>query len=166
MRSKNVKNIALSALFAALTAAAMMIHLPLMSQGGYFHLGDSIIYLTASFLPLPFAALSAAVGGAMGDMLFGYFSWIPFTVIIKALIVLPFFIFKNSKKRTGFKILACVISGILSCTAYFFASRLIYGSFAAAAADILGNIVQAAGSAIIYILLSSVLKSSKFNLKG
>ncbi len=161
MRNKNLKYLAAASLFAALTFITSMLHLPLFSSQGYIHLGDSVIYLAASFLPFPYAAAAAAAGGVLGDMLSGYFIWIPFTAVIKILNVMPFAFIKKynkkSKKRINFfNISACVISGIITCVMYFFSSRILYGSFAAAIADLPGNVVQSAASAVIYLLISSV----------
>ena len=161
---------AVSALFSALTVAATMIHLPVMSQGGYVHLGDSIIYLAAALLPFRYAAPSAAIGGALADLLAGYFNWAPFTAVIKAMNVIPFLIvskISDKKKIVCVKnIIACILSGIVTCGLYFLASRIIYGSFAASIADLPGNIIQAVGSAVIYILLGSALDAAKFRLRG
>ena len=45
MKNQKTKNIALTAIFAALVAALTMVHLPLPSEAGYVHFGDSMIYL-------------------------------------------------------------------------------------------------------------------------
>ena len=53
--SAHTLHIVIAAMFAAMIAvmtAFVQIKTP---TGGYVHLGDSMIYLTASFLPLPFA---------------------------------------------------------------------------------------------------------------
>ena len=90
MNRKKTQNIALAAVFAAAVTALTMVHLPLPSEAGYVHIGDSMIYLAASFLPAPYALVAAAIGGALADMAFGYFNWMPFTFVIKALNVVPF----------------------------------------------------------------------------
>ena len=165
MRNKNLRYIAVSSLLAALIFITALFHLPLFSSQGYIHLGDSIIYIAASLLPFPYAAAAAAVGGALSDMLSGYFIWIPFTAVIKIINVIPFALIKKhnrSRKRINFlNIAACVISGIITCVMYFLSSRIIYGSFAAAIADLPGDAVQAAASAVVYLLICSVPAAKK-----
>lgn len=164
MRNKKLKFIVLSSLFSALIFVATLIHLPIFSSQGYFHLGDSIIYLASSILPFPFAAAAAAVGGVLSDVLGGYFIWAPFTAVIKIMNVAPFAVAnklrKSNKKFDILSITACIISGIITVGMYFLASRVIYGSFAAAAADILGNTIQAVASAVVYLVISAVPKPS------
>ncbi len=157
MKNKNIKNTALGAVFAALIFTAAMIHIPLPGSQGYIHLGDSLIYLAASMLPFPYAAAAAAVGGALSDLLSGYAVWIPFTAVIKILNVIPFSIIKRrSKRKISAEIAACVVSGVITCAMYFISSRIIYGSFAASAANLPGDAVQAAAGGIIYLVLSSI----------
>ena len=60
-RSDRTLRIVIAAMFAAMVAvmtAFVQIKTP---TGGYVHLGDSMIYLAASFLPLPYAVAAAAV---------------------------------------------------------------------------------------------------------
>ena len=160
MRNKNLRYIAVSSLFAALIFITSLFHLPLFSSQGYIHLGDSIIYLAASFLPFPYAAAAASVGGVLSDILSGYFIWIPFTAVIKALNVIPFIVVKkhrkSSKKISAAQFFACVFSGIITCGMYFLASRVIYGSFAASLADLPANAVQALLGAVIYLIFETL----------
>lgn len=156
MSSRKTKYLAVSALFAALITAAGMIHLPIYSSQGYIHLADGIMYLAASVLPFPYAAMTAVTGGVLSDLLSGYFNWIPFTAIIKLLNIIPFLIFKKGKSNTLKAIIASVISGIITCVMYLFASRILYGNMGAAIADLPGNAIQAAAGAVIFILLRSV----------
>ena len=67
--SDRTLHIVIAAMFAAMTAvltAFVQIKTP---TGGYVHLGDAMIYLTASFLPMPYAVLAAALGGGLADLL-------------------------------------------------------------------------------------------------
>lgn len=160
MRNRKIKCITLAAVFAALITAAEMLHLPLFSSQGYAHLGDGILYIAASVLPFPYCAAAAALGGAMGDLLSGYFIWIPFTAVIKTLNVIPFIIAKkhrkSSKKISAANVFACIFSGMITCGLYFLASRVIYGSFAASLADLPANAVQAVLSAAIYLIFETL----------
>ena len=85
-----VKRITATAVMAALTTlmTAYIFHIPVGVNGGYVHLGDTMIYLAAAFLPLPYACAAGAIGGGLADLLTAPV-WAPATIIIKMLICLP-----------------------------------------------------------------------------
>lgn len=170
MRRQKTLNIVLAAVFAAAITALTMVHLPLPSEAGYVHVGDSMIYLAASFLPAPYAIIAAAIGGAIADMVFGYFNWMPFTFIIKALNVIPFVILYNFSKKSDRVItlpstLVSVVSGVITIVMYFFASWIVYGNAATALLDLPGSVVQAVGSSVIYCLAGAALDAAKVKKK-
>ena len=171
MNRKKTQNIALAAVFAAAITALTMVHLPLPSEAGYVHIGDSMIYLAASFLPGPYALVAAAIGGALADMSFGYFNWMPFTFVIKALNVVPFLIYYKHSKKGQQKIISlpsilmCLVSGVVTIVMYFFASWIVYGNAATAMLDVPGSVVQAVGSTVIFCLVGVALDAAKVKNK-
>ena len=60
----------LAALFAAAIAVmtAYLLHIPIPT-GGYIHLGDTLIYLSACLLPMPYAVMAAVIGGGLAACL-------------------------------------------------------------------------------------------------
>ena len=79
-------NLVKAAVFAALIAVmTAYIKFNTGINDGYLHFGDSMIYLAACILPLPYAMAAAAIGGFCADILAGAAAWAPFTAIIKAL---------------------------------------------------------------------------------
>ena len=90
MRKQTLKLVT-TGIFAAMITVmtAYICHIPYGMNGGYIHFGDTLIYLAAVFLPRPCALAAAAIGGGMADLLTAPV-WMPATVIIKMLIVLPF----------------------------------------------------------------------------
>ena len=70
-----VKRITATAVMAALTTlmTAYIFHIPVGVNGGYVHLGDTMIYLAAAFLPLPYACAAGAIGGGLADLLTALF---------------------------------------------------------------------------------------------
>lgn len=171
MSKNNTRNLALTGVFAAAVAALTMVHLPLPSEAGYVHFGDGMIYLAASFLPGPYAIVAAAVGGALADIVFGFFNWAPFTFVIKAVNAVPFVLCykymkkKNAKIITLPSVMMTVVSGIITIVLYFFASWVVYGNAATALLDVPGSITQAVGSAVIYCLVGAALDASKVKNK-
>ena len=96
--SSHTLHIVIAAMFAAMIAvmtAFVQIKTP---TGGYVHLGDSMIYLTACFLPMPYAVAASAIGGGIADLLV-YPETIIYTIIIKALNAV-FFSAKDNKLLT------------------------------------------------------------------
>lgn len=77
--------IALTAVFTALVAAATMIlsiYFPLTR--GYFNLGETMVYL-AALVGGPFVgAFAGGVGSALADVILGYTAFAPGTLVIKA----------------------------------------------------------------------------------
>ena len=90
-KNSRIYNMAFTGLFAALITifTAYIGHVPVGVNGGYIHFGDGLIYLAATILPWPYAMLAGAIGGGMADLLTAP-AWTLATVIIKALIVIPF----------------------------------------------------------------------------
>ena len=159
--SAHTLNIVIAAMFAAMiavTTAFVQIKTP---TGGYVHLGDSMIYLTASFLPLPYAVAAAAVGGGIADLLV-YPETIIYTVIIKALNVV-FFSSKSDKLLTKRNALMTIPSGLVTVIGYSLSKlirMLIAGdSFQSAVANALWkmpeNAIQATASALIFLLVAA-----------
>lgn len=174
MNDKKVKQlrlIALTALFAALTAVATaFIKINTGINEGYLHFGDSVIYLAACILPLPYACLAAAVGGGIADLLAGAAVWAPITAVIKALNVLPFAVIysanitKNPSKIVNKATVAMpVLSGLITVFGYLLAEGFMY-SFPSALTSVPFSIIQAAGSAAVYWILGASL--DKLNFKN
>lgn len=159
--SAHTLNIVIAAMFAAMiavTTAFVQIKTP---TGGYVHLGDSMIYLTASFLPLPYAVAAAAVGGGIADLLV-YPETIIYTVIIKALNAV-FFSSKGDKLLTKRNALMTIPSGLVTVIGYSLSKlirMLLAGdSFQSAVANALWkmpeNAIQAVASALIFLLVAA-----------
>ena len=115
---KKLKNLTFTALLAAMITVftAYICHIPVGSNGGYIHFGDSLIYIAASLLPWPYAMAAAAIGGGLADILTAPI-WAPATIIIKALISIPF-TNKSSKIVTAGNVISTIIAFVISATGY------------------------------------------------
>lgn len=154
----------ITGLFAALITlmTAYICHIPYGANGGYIHLGDSLIYLAAVFLPRPYAMAAAAIGGGMADLLTAPI-WAPATVIIKMLVVIPF----TSRKKEILcrrNIASPFAALLITCLGYYLAEGLIFGSFSTALLSVAGNLIQSGGSAAVFFLFGSML--DKIHLKS
>ena len=159
--SAHTLNIVIAAMFAAMVAvmtAFVQIKTP---TGGYVHLGDSMIYLAACFLPLPYAVAASAIGGGIADLLV-YPETIIYTVIIKAVNAV-FFSAKSEKLLTKRNALMTIPSGLVTVIGYSISKlirMLLAGdSFHSAVTNALWKIpensIQAIASALIFLLIAA-----------
>lgn len=161
----SIKYLTFSALFAALTAIFItLFHIPYASTG-YVHLGDAVIYFAAVLLPTPYAALAAAVGGAIADGASGYLVYVIPTLITKAVISLPFTC-KTEKTLCKRNFIALVVSAASSIVLYAIAEFIIgitvnslptAGALTAAGSTVLQNFIQAAGSTVLFLAISPAI---------
>lgn len=135
---------------------------------GYIHFGDCFIYLSACILPFPYCLVASALGGALADILGGFAVWAVPTAIIKILITLPFMLMcKNSKSPRILSIkvvLMTIVSGVISILGYFVSECILY-SVASATLSIIGNIIQAVASGILFVIIATALDRINFKSK-
>lgn len=173
MKEKKLVLLVLSALFAALSAVFVgFIHIP-NGIGGYTHIGDAIVYLAASFLPLPYAAASSAVGFALADLIAGYPHYMLPSAIIRVLVVLAFSS-KGKKLLNKRNFIALPISLVITVGGYavtklilkfFIESNTWEASVASMIASIPGNIMQVIFSSVAFILVALALDKISFKEK-
>lgn len=151
-----------TALFAALICitTAYIFHIPFGMNGGYVHIGDSLIYLAAAVLPMPYAMLAGALGGMFADLLTAPV-WAPATFLIKMLIALPF-TSKKGKFLTTRNIIGVFLAAIISFAGYYFAEVIMFGTWGALVPSIIGTLAQSGGSAVIFILFGMALDKMNF----
>ena len=156
------KYLTTSALFAALicVTTAYVFHIPFGANGGYIHIGDTLIYLAAAILPLPYAMGAAALGGLFADLLTAPI-WAPFTFVIKALLACTFTSRKHNivNKRN---IVALFVAAIISIVGYYIAEVILFGNAAAAVLSIVSSSIQALGSTILFVVFGLTLDKMKF----
>ena len=145
-----------AALFAAAITVmtAYLLHIPLPT-GGYVHLGDALIYLAACLLPTPYAAACAAIGAGLADLLTAPM-WVVPTLIIKAIVVLPFTC-KHGSILCPRNIAGIFIAGLLSPVGYGLANIVLSGTAAAFVPQFLGTLIQAVGSGVVFAVLAFAL---------
>lgn len=163
--SKSTKNLTTAGLFTALIVIATYFHTPMPNaNGGFIHVGDAVIFLCASLLPLGYSICAASIGGALCDIISGYSIYALPTFIIKALLCITF----TSKKSTLLSkrnYIASIIGLPVTVIGYYIAESILYGSFVAPVASITGNVVQSVGSIVIYFVVASALDKADFKKK-
>lgn len=158
--NKTTKNICFSAMFAAMIFGLTMLHVPI-GAGGYIHVGDAVIYVTALLIGGPWAFISAAIGAACADIVSGFAVYAIPTAIIKVLIAVPFVLIskKQVKLLSLRSVLYSVLSGIINVLGYFITDLIIYSE--GAIADLPANIIQSVGSAVVFAVLAFALDRAK-----
>jgi uncharacterized repeat protein (TIGR04002 family) len=160
-----IYNITLTGIFAALITifTAYIGHIPVGAHGGYIHFGDGLIYLAAAILPAPYAMAAGAIGGGLADLLTAP-AWAIATIIIKALLVLPF-TNKGSTILNKRNYIAPIIAYLISNTGYFIAEAVMFGIKTALLSGLTGGLVQSGGSMVFFILLGQALDKINFKSK-
>ena len=151
-----------TALFSALicVTTAFICHIPFGLSGGYVHVGDALIYLASAILPTPYALAAGALGGVFADILTAPV-WAPATLVIKALLTIPFTC-KKDKIINVQNIIAVFLASGISIAGYYFAEYLLFGTWAGATASIVSSILQAIASAILFFIFGYGLDKMNF----
>ncbi len=123
----SLKKIVYTALFAALicvVTAFVKVPLPV---AGYIHLGDVFVFAAAAMLPLPYALVACAIGGAFADLLAGFPSYALVTALAKMIMALTSHILFVRDKRW------LKVVGVVAASA---AMAIVYGVFEAFVYDV------------------------------
>ena len=143
---------------------------------GYIHLGDGFVLLSAIVLPRKCACFAGGVGAALADIYGGYAVWAPWTLVIKAIMVIIVqiaFGYAMNKMLQGrrlagiaglplVELFAYAISVVWTVTGYYVAQGVIYGNWVAPIADMPGNVLQAVVGAVIAIAVSTALSRTSW----
>lgn len=156
--NEKLLNIVYAGLFAAMTALfTAMLHIPV--GNGYIHCGDAVIYLAAAALPMPYAVGAAAIGGMTADLLSGYPMYALPTFLIKGLLALIFSLIGGKRAVDGRRLAGLVLCGILSVLGYWVTAVILYGGWTAQFIGTApGNLIQAAGSGVVYGICAAALE--------
>ncbi len=161
------RQLTLGALSVALVAVAtLVIRIPVPATQGYINLGETMIYLVALLLGPIFGAVAGALGSALADLLAGYASFAPFTLVIKgvegglggwlAWHVLRWAHAEGGRSVAG-GLVACAVAGAWMVLGYYLVEAYLMGlGTGTAAAEVPGNLFQV-GSGIVVGLPAAVL---------
>lgn len=151
--------IATLAILIAVTALfTYVVRIPVAPTRGYINFGDVAIFFTAILFGPITAFITGGVGTALADLLAGYAQWAPFSFLAHGLqgLGIGLIIKAGRKMRTSSHrekddlpqkpgiislLLAFVVGTLIMGGIYFLTGGIMVG-FAAAAAEIPGNILQ------------------------
>jgi uncharacterized membrane protein len=154
------------ALFCALVVVAtIIIRLPIPATGGYFNLGDTIIFIASALLGPVFGMIAGGVGSALADVIGGFFQYAPWTLVIKGIEgliagLLVRALGADPKTVPGMLLAfgSFIIAGLWMTAGYFGAEYVMYGlDWAPPTAELPFNLVQGGLSAVIAGTLTPVL---------
>ncbi|MCI9481458.1 MAG: ECF transporter S component [Oscillibacter sp.] len=168
-----VRQLVLTALFAALGCAATLVLQIPSPTGGYLNLGDAVVILGAFLLGPVYGAAAGGLGPAMADLLSGYAAYVPATLVIKAVMALTAAgLFRAMRKKSWSLPLCAVAAEIPMIAGYWlFDALLLFLStsnsvfslcLAGSAAGIPGNLVQGIFGAAASTLLAAALRRSAY----
>ncbi|MEG0077525.1 ECF transporter S component [Anaerorhabdus sp.] len=150
--NKNIKEITLTGLAAALVfVTTMYIKVP-NSLGGYFNLGDSMLMLFSAVLNPFYAFVVGGIGSALADVIGGYAQYAIPTLIIKgteAVFVSYMFIKFGSKAKW----IAYIGAAAIMVTGYFLVEWGMYGDALVSLSAVPANIIQGISGAVIALVL-------------
>jgi uncharacterized membrane protein len=144
-RKLSAFQLALSAVFAALVVVVTLTFvIPIPVTGGYFNLGDAVIYV-AALLFGPFVGLIAGMGASLADVAVAP-SFVFATFFVKGVegFLVGFLVKKFNRKIGNFTVcvaLAVLVGGFEMVSGYFVFESFMYG-YGVALGELFGNVVQ------------------------
>ena len=131
-------------------------------MGGYIHLGDALVLMSAFLLGPAYGAAAAGLGSALADVLTGYIHFAPGTLIIKGCVALAAALLLSRMKKRPVPGPLQLVSAAVPAEIIMILGYLVYEWFfmsygAGALSSIPGNLVQAAAGILISALLTPVV---------
>lgn len=159
MKHNKLIRLVLAALFIALgCVATMVISIPIPATNGYINLGDGIVLLGAFLLGPVYGAAAGGLGPMLADILLGYASYAPGTLVIKALSALfAALLSRMGGEKPAAVLLGAIAGELVMIAGYFAYESLVLGYGLAAAAGIPANALQAAAGIVVSILCRKAL---------
>lgn len=153
---KHLRKITFAGIFAAFIFIGTEIHVP--TAIGHVNLGDVVI-LVSAFILGPIAAIPAAIGSALADLLAGYAQYIAPTFIIKGLMGLVAGLIMRRKTHDKVslprKLIVAVTAEAIMIGGYFAAESLMY-NVPAATGSLIPNLIQATAAIVGAIPLTYI----------
>lgn len=158
--TEKTRRLVMTALFAALTTvatAAVAIPLP---ASGYGNLGDAVVLLGGYLLGGAAGAAAGGIGAALADVLLGAALYAPATLVIKALMAaLAAALYRGLRRGSGALLAAGIAAECLMAAGYWvYEGLFVVRSFAGAAVNLPGNLIQGAFAVPVSAALALALK--------
>ncbi len=166
-RKSTALRICMTAVFAALACVCTFIAVPLPI--GYFNLGDICVILSAYFIGPIYGAVASGVGCALADVLMGYVTYAPATLVIKALMAISAYLIhkavkacmRSDKTDIAARLVAALTAEMIMVGGYFIFEAFILGFGMGAVASIVGNTLQGVSGIVGSTFIATAVYSSK-----
>ena len=136
--------------------------------GGYFNIGEAIIYFAAILFGPYVGAFAGGVGAGMADFFLGYTNYAPITLVVKALegFVVGYAFrylrkFDSKPIKLRSKTVAILLGVPVMVLGYLIAEYYILGYGPAAYLEIPWNLIQCGGGLIIALPLINIIEKTK-----
>lgn len=139
-------------LTALVCAATMVIRIP-TPNGGYVNIGDALVLLSGWMLGPGYGFFAAGVGSALADLLWGYGSYVPGTLVIKGCMGLAAALMLRKSRLLG-----GIAAEVIMIGGYFLYESTLLGYGMAAAASIPGDAIQGTVGLALGLVLYGVCK--------
>ena len=150
---------AASGIMAALVCVAtLLIQIPIPATEGFFNIGDAMVMVASlTFGPIV-GGLAGGVGSALADALGGWYTWVPFTLVIKGAEGVVAGLIAGREKTNRRVLIAWVCGGLVMVSGYFIVQVFLYG-LGAALVEGPFNLVQMTVAGVVGVPISLALKS-------
>ncbi len=130
---------------------------------GYLHAADIVVLFCAVLLPTPYALGAAGIGGALGDVLGGYYLLAPITLAIKVLMILLAKKLLNTsfgQKHPELAVCPAAFVPVGGYYLYMLVFQFIAGngttSFLLATGTLRKDLIQAAAGVLLFIFMYDI----------
>jgi len=162
IKKLNIRQMTLAAILAAIVCVATYAtSIPVPLAGGFIHLGDSMILISAILFGPVYGLIAGGIGSMFANFFMGAFHWAPFTLVIKGLMgfaagKIADYHKGNTNVFSVRNLLSVLVCASILIVGYFFAAIILL-DWTMAVAGIGPNIIQAGGGAVIYFALSPII---------
>ena len=161
LRTNTLKLVQSSTFIAIIFLVIWFFRIP-NGHGGFIHFGDSLIYIAAAVLPLPFSLFVAALGPGIFNLAAeGGAIWFPFTIVIKPIMALCFTVHGDTILGRIRNRIAPFAAAVINTALYFIANMIIFDGWAAGVAALPGLLIQGGVSIVFFFVIAMTLDKLK-----
>lgn len=125
---------------------------------GYFNIGNCVILLFCSILPLGYGVAMGSLGSALADLTSFPIYTLP-TLLIKAAMPLVFYGFIRRKSSNKLAVcLGAYISMLIPLIGYTVTGMILYGGFEAGLAQVPGLVIEYIVNAVLFTVIIGPFK--------